>query len=339
MKKLFIHKPFFRLLSPLFSGTLVYLLILLINNSVADLNENFFGQELYVCIGLAYLIQEYVRFSIVIFKRITRPSSFVYRIALQIVSTLMINIVLVSLAMHVYFTNVLFYSLNSRELLIFNSIFSVIALIYILLYVSHQFLFKINTEKMEKEEWARQEIEEDFVEFKRDINPMLLFESLEAILAIMKEDPDKAELVTDRFALVYRYFLSRKKDELVPVKEEVEVLEELTQLLSELPYRKVSLGKVELGNTVTVPGSMLQLLELIMRSTIPSKNKSLVVDIKESENEIIFKYIHEEKISKELNIKNLKFLSKEFSYYASQPIQILHEEDFKTIHLPKLTLA
>lgn len=339
MKKLFIHKPFFRLLSPLFSGTLVYLLILLINNSIDELSANFFGQELYVCIGLAYLIQEYARFSIVIFKRLKKPSSFVYRIILQIISTIIINIVLVSLAMHLYFTKVLFYTLNNQELLIFNSIFSVIALIYVLLYVSHQFLHKVNTEKLEKEEWARQEIEEDFIEFKRDVNPTLLFESLEAILIIMKEDPDKAELITDRFALVYRYLLSKKKDELVPMAEEVKTLEELVLLLSELPYRKIRLGKLNLNNSLTVPGALLQLTELIMRTTIPSKNNELIVDILESENEIILKYKHEERISKELKINDLKYLEKEYDYYASQPIKVVHEESYKTIYLPKLNIA
>jgi len=41
MRKLFIHHPLFRLLSPLFSGILVYLLLLLINNNIGQLQEAF----------------------------------------------------------------------------------------------------------------------------------------------------------------------------------------------------------------------------------------------------------------------------------------------------------
>lgn len=339
MKQLFVHKPLFRLLSPLFSGTLVYLLILLINNTIEELGVNFFSQELYVCIGLAYLIQEYARFSIVIFKRLKSPTSFLAKTLVQVVSTILINIVLVSLAMYLYFTNVLYYTPNSTELLIFNGIFSVISLIYVLLYVSHQFLHKVNTEKLEKEEWARQEIEEEFSDFKRDINPELFFESLEAILVIMKEDVDKAEEITDRFAMVYRYLLSKSKTELVPISEELKVLEELLQLFTELPYRELKLGTITNGDTMIVPGSLLQIMEMIMRTTIAAKKKDLYVDIEESEDTIIIKYLHEEKIRNYLNINDLNLIKKSYSYYTNQPIEVVHATDFKSIYLPKLSLA
>ncbi|UII79484.1 histidine kinase [Flagellimonas sp. CMM7] len=338
MKKLFIHKPLFRLLSPLFSGTLVYLLILLINNTIDELGANFFGQELYVCIGLAYLIQEYARISIIIFKRLKRPSSFLVKTILQIISTIIINIVLVSLAMYLYFIKVLYYTPNSNELMIFNSIFSVIALIYVLLYVSHQFLYMVNTEKLEKEEWARQEVEEDFTDFKRGINPELLFESLEAILVVMKEDPDRAEQITDRFAMVYRYLLSKKKDELVPISEELKTLEELLQLFSELPYRKMQLGKVTTSETLVVPGSLLRIAERVMRTTIPSETKKISIDILEFGSELNIQYKHEERIDKLLTINSLKYIQRDYGYYASESVKVIHDDVFKTVYLPKLNL-
>ncbi|SNY99987.1 histidine kinase [Flagellimonas pacifica] len=339
MKKLFVHKPLFRLLSPLFSGTLVYLFILLINNNIDELGINFFGQELYVCIGLAYLIQEYSRISIIVFSRLKKPSSFLVKTVLQIVSTIAVNIALVSFAMYVYFSKVLFYTPNSRELLVFNSIFSVIALIYVMLYVSHQFLYMVNTDKLEKEEWARKEVEDDFSDFKRGVNPELFFESLETILVTMKSNPDKAEEVTDRFAMVYRYLLSQKKNELVPIETELKILEELLPLFSELPYRNIQMGKVMVKETLIVPGSVLRIIENIMRTTIPSETKELVIDILEMDNNINIQYIHEEKIHKSLNINELKSICKDYRFYTSQMIQVIHEEVYKNIYLPKLKIA
>ncbi|TXN35675.1 histidine kinase [Flagellimonas hymeniacidonis] len=339
MRKLFIHKPLFRLLSPLFSGTLVYLLILLINNTIDELGANFFGQELYVCIGLAYLIQEYSRISIIIFKRLKWPSSFFLKTILQIISTILINIALVSLAMYLYFTMVLYYAPNSRELLIFNSIFSVIALIYVLLYVSHQFLYMVNTEKLKKEEWARQEIEDDFTDFKRGINPELLFESLEAILVVMKKDSDKAEQITDRFAMVYRYLLSKKKDELVPLADELRTLEEFLQLFSELPYRKMQLGEIASSKMLVVPGSLLRIAEKVMRTTIPSEVEKVTLNILESEDKLTIQYKHEEKIGKSLNINDLQCIKRDYKYYATEPVQVVHDDLYKTVYLPKLSLV
>ena len=59
MTKLFIHTPLFRFLSPIFSGVVSYLLILLINNNIEQLQEQFLGQELYVCITLSYIVHEF----------------------------------------------------------------------------------------------------------------------------------------------------------------------------------------------------------------------------------------------------------------------------------------
>ncbi|MEO0902453.1 MAG: histidine kinase, partial [Bacteroidota bacterium] len=103
MNKLFVHHPLFRLLGPLFSGTLVYLLILLINNTIEDLGANFFTQELYVCIGLAYIIQEASRLVIVLFNRLKRSKSFLVKSILHLVVTLLLSIVLVTSAMYLYF--------------------------------------------------------------------------------------------------------------------------------------------------------------------------------------------------------------------------------------------
>ena len=261
------------------------------------------------------------------------------KLVLQIVSTLVVNIGVVSLAMYVYFTQVLFYTPNSRELLIFNSIFSVIALIYILLYVSHQFLYMVNIEKLEKEEWARKEVEEDFSNFKRGLNPELLFESLETILVTMKSDPDKAEEVTDRFAMVYRYLLSQKKNELVPIEAELRVLEDLLPLFSELPYRRIRLGEMAVAETFIVPGSLLRIIEQIMRTTIPSETKELVIDIVASNDRIKLKYIHEEKIHKSLHLNELKSICEDYRFYTEQTIHVEHEETYKNIYLPKLQIA
>jgi len=139
MNKLFIHNPIFRLISPLFSGILVYLLILLINNNVEQLQEAFLSQELYVCIGLAYIIQEYARISLFLFEWLSWPKFFIGKIIFQLAVSVIISILLVTVSMYSYFYWILGFTPNLSELTIFNSIFSVFTLIYLSLYLSHQF--------------------------------------------------------------------------------------------------------------------------------------------------------------------------------------------------------
>jgi len=55
MKHYFFHNAIFRLVAPAIYGLLLYLLILLINNNVTQVNDLFITQELYVVIFLTYL--------------------------------------------------------------------------------------------------------------------------------------------------------------------------------------------------------------------------------------------------------------------------------------------
>ena len=107
MKKLFIHKPLFRLLSPVFSGAVIYLLILLVNNNVSQLQEQFLGEELYVCIGLSYIVQEFSRILLILFKKAPKLESILLNIGLQIIVSLFLCIIIVSVSITVYYKQVL----------------------------------------------------------------------------------------------------------------------------------------------------------------------------------------------------------------------------------------
>lgn len=337
MNRLFVHHPWFRLLSPLFSGTLVYLLMLLINNAVLYIQEDFLSQELYVCIGLAYLTQEFSRLSLLVFERLQRPKSFLFKVLLQIGVSILLTIGLVYLSMYLYFKYILQYTPNFRELFVFNSIFSFITLLYVVLYLGHYFLFRKNTQKIEKELRAKQAIEYDFASYRNGINPKLLFESLEAMLVVMKENPAKAEELTDHFSTVYRYILSKRKREMVPLREELTIVKALSQLFDHLPYRKVQLGKVSDTDFTVLPTSLLKVMESIIRTTIVSARKALVIDILENKESLEVRYEHEEKLEESLSMDTLMDISHSYRFYTDMPIQIREEGPFKIIKLPKLT--
>ena len=338
MKKLFVHHPLFRLLSPLFSGTLVYLLILLINNNIGQLEEAFLGQELYVCIALAYLIQEYARFSLLWFARSSWPKAFWLKLMVQLLISILIAIVLVTSAMYLYFNNILGYTPNYRELFIFNSIFSLITLIYLILYLSHQFLYKVNTDRLDKEITAKEEIEADFLRFKKGINPELLFESLEALLVLMKKDSAQAERLCDHFSSVYRYVLAKKNRELVPLREELEMLDEMILLFSHLPYKRIAIRREGVADTLVVPGSILTLVERIIRSTIPSEHSKLKLEIVDSDDGIVFRYRPEEVLRGTFNSEQLSDIARHYRFYTKKAVTIDLKNGFKEIELPKLSL-
>src|SRR5882672_1223805 len=101
MNRLFIHNPFFRIVSGLLYGVLAYMLILLINNTVSDINKIFSNKELYACIGLSYITFESMRVIISVFER--RFQTVRQKLLAQIMSSLILSVGLVSLAISAYF--------------------------------------------------------------------------------------------------------------------------------------------------------------------------------------------------------------------------------------------
>jgi len=338
MNRLFIHHPLFRIISPLCSGVLIYLLILLINNNVNQLKESFLGQELYVCIGLAYLIQEYSRLSLLFFKNIKKSITFLVRILFQAFVSVIICIGIVSTAMYFYYKLALGFTPNFSDLIVFNTIFSVFTIIYLVLYLSHHFLHTVNTEKIEQEFIAKEAIANDFFQFKKGINPDLLFESLESLLVLMKKDVEKAELLIDHFSSVYRYILSKKTKELVAFNEEIKMLHEFLLLFEQLPYRTIKLKGFTSINSLIVPGTIISVIEEIIRSTIVSSEVSLIITLEEEEGSFLIKYQPEEKLIDTLNLLKINDIKKAYSIYTTQKITIQQDAIYKTIRIPKLSL-
>ena len=337
MKKLFIHNLLFRFLSPVFSGTVGYLLILLINNNVVQLQEEFLGKELYVCIGLSYLIQEFSRLLLFAFKLLPSFASTIIMLLIQIVTSMLLSIGIITLSIITYYKNVENFTPSNEDLVLFNSIFCSITLIYILLYISHQYLYKVNTQKLNHELLIKQNIEEDFKQFKREINPNLLFESLEILLVLIKEDKNKVDEFIDHLSTIYRYILASKKDQLVSIHQEVNVLNEFIQLYNHLPYRKVLVNNNS-QNFLIVPGTLLFIIEQVIRRTIVSKKMNLVIDIEECEHFFEIKYNPEDKIVDEFSERDISEIERVYSIYSMESCTVIEENNHRIISIPKLQI-
>jgi hypothetical protein len=114
MKKYFIHNAFFRLLAPPVYGVLIYLIILLINNSLLQVNELFSSEEVYMCIGLTFLCFESARIVIFLLNRFLKGKYAKTRLLIQLIAGTIVPTVLVMLAISLYFTYVIGFSIALR---------------------------------------------------------------------------------------------------------------------------------------------------------------------------------------------------------------------------------
>ena len=336
MNRLFIHHPLFRLFSPIFSGIVVYLLILLLNNDVEQLQEQFLGNELYFCIGLSFVIQEFSRLLLWVFGKLPDSLSSFIKLIIQIIGSMSLCIILVTVSIHLYYKNILGFTPSSGELWMFNSIFCAITIIYVLLHISHHYLYKVNTKRLENEYLMKQMVEDDFLQFKNGINPTLLFECFEAMIVLMRQGSDKVDNLIDHMALVYRYILSKKSKQLVLINEELHVVDELAQLFNYLPFRNVMLNNQVKSSFLVVPGSLLSLVESIIRSTINNSEKPLSIHLDEDENYLIFNYLINDKIVSGFRKEALSDIDYRYSIYSKDNVLIEESQSNRSIKIPKL---
>ncbi len=337
MKKLFIHQPFFRLLSPIFTGTIVYMLVLLINNNVGQLQEQFLGEELYVFIGLSVLILEAVRLILIFLNKKKFKSFTLLQIVFQLLITLAITVLIVSISMYLFYEFVEGYSINFQELMVFNSIFVVMSFIYVSLFISNQYLYQVNSEKLNYENLIKKNIEDEFLKFKREINPDLFFDSLEKVLVLINKDKEKIEELIDHLSLLYRYILNKKEKQLVDIHEELKVSEELVTLLAKLPLRPLKINSNVTSSFLMVPGVVLTIIELISRTSIPVQNP-LEITISERDADFRIFYSANDKLTNPFNETDLGSRKQVYDIYSDHNISIVEEQNIRTITIPKLIL-
>src|SRR5687768_11454478 len=159
MKQYFFNNPIFRLVAPAVYGVMLYMLILLLNNNIAQVNDIFITQELYVVVVLTYLCFEALRGSILLANKLFKDEHTTVRILAQVSLTVIASVILVILALHGYFRYVIGFSISGTQVSMFAIVFGVTGLLYNLMYYSHYFLHKQNTIKINAEKQQRTVLE------------------------------------------------------------------------------------------------------------------------------------------------------------------------------------
>ena len=338
MKPIFIHHPLFRLLGPIFSGIVVYLLILLINNNVEQLQEEFLGEELYICIGLSFIILELSRLLLVLYNKLPKNFSFNTGLLIQVVASLFLCILVVTLVISFYYRNILGFSPNTEELWMFNILFSLVTLTYILLHLSYEYLYKINTKKLKAELILKQIDEDDFIQFREGINSELLFDSFEALIVLIRKQENKFDDLIEHLATTYRYILTRKQQQLVVIEDEIVALDHLIGLFNYLPFRNICVQNSIKSNFLFVPGCLLKIIESIVRSTIISNDIPLIIKLSETDECLNIIYHHNDTIDRPFSMKDLETTKHVYRIYTLNNISLEENEQTRIISIPKLQI-
>lgn len=339
MNRSFIHNPFFRIGSGFFFGVLVYLLILLINNRIEDINKIFSNEELYACIGLSYIAFESMRLVIRFVEHQLTRLDFQQKVLAQVLGSLGVALGLVAASISAYFVWVIGFSIGSGELNLFLIIFGVAGLLYQILYFSHYYLLKENTSRLNQEARLREKVEADFASFKSEINPDLLYESLENLILTIHHNADSAEEQIDNLAGIYRYSLLHRHQELVTLEEELAASQSLVHLLN-FRYQGTISIQCDIQNTRDIhliPGSMPVTLDSIVRNTLVSHKVPLILKLylEEGDDYLVLEHaINDRLIVHSESLLAFSRLQRSYSFFADKPFMQIKAGGVNYIKFP-----
>lgn len=326
MKKNLIHQPIFRLVVPPIYGVMMYMLILLLNNELGQLGYSVFTVEMVLCMVLAYLISEPLGLVARIFQKragddLRKTSS----ISALLVINLILGSAIIFLAVYNYF---LYYEgfIYKATVIKMVVVYGVSGLLFTMFFLSTHFLSVKNESELKKEDLKRQNLEHQLEIFNNEINPDLLFQSLETLITLVHFNQDKAEDFVDRLAVVYRYILENRRKELVTVKDEIGAAKNMMYLFQQRYPDQVRFElKNELKNAekLMVPNALPTMLDCIVNNSIISTHQPLTITIDGDGDEsyLVIQYTDSQKLSQNKYIKKrCKNVHNAFAFFSDRPV-------------------
>lgn len=343
MRTFFFNNATFRIVAPAVYGLLLYLLILLVNNNVGQINDLFITEELYVVVGLTYLSFEILRGGILAVNKFTKIQSPAVLITVQVVATTAVTVALVLAALMTYFSYVIGFAISNTQMTLFAIIFGVTSLLYNVMYFSHYFLHKENSIRLNAEKQQRTVLEMEMMEYRNEINPDLLYESLENLISLMYKDVQKAEDYIDRLGTAYRYVLSNRENEMVSLHEEFQAGNNIVRLLNE----RYS-GQLKFDSTLVedetdgmlIPGSLPIVIEYLVRNSIIGSRDPFVIRAYMEEGYLTIEtQLNDRLIVHEPTERAFARLQRSYSLYTELPLIKVKAYQQNYIKLPVLRIG
>jgi LytS/YehU family sensor histidine kinase len=178
---------------------------------------------------------------------------------------------------------------------------------------------------------------------KSQINPHVLFNSLNSLSGLIQEDTDQAEKFLDEMSKVYRYMLRNEEEPLVPLQTELQFIQSYFSLLkaryNEAIAYEIDLWQEDLEKQVP-PLSLQVIVENAIFQNRISRDSPLIIRIESvrggalvvSNN--IQRKLMTEPFDYEAGVDNLV---KKYQLMNQPPIEIKEEEGLRKIRLPFIT--
>lgn len=193
----------------------------------------------------------------------------------------------------------------------------------------------------EKEHFKRENLQSVLQSLKQQVNPHFLFNSLNALSALINEDPKCAQKYLSELSKVYRYLLRTNEHELTTLANELQFIDSYFHLLQTRFGKGVVLLKNihEQSPHLFLPSLTLQLLvENAVKHNTVGKNKPLVIEIISSPDSVLVRNNLQKKILKVESGKiGLSNIAEKFKLLNKSSIEVAESDGFFSVKVPLIT--
>lgn len=201
------------------------------------------------------------------------------------------------------------------------------------------FLFEWRQASIDIERLKTEQVFTQFQSLKNQVNPHFLFNSLNALSALVYEDQDKAVEFIRKFSQVYRYVLDKKEEEVVPVKDEVDFLKNFIFLQKIRFGDNLKFELVENTEVRNIPPLALQLLvENAIKHNVISDEHTLIVRVELQKEYCIVTNNIKEKLTKDSTGIGLTNLKERYKYLSNKEVIFSNDGKFFEVKIPILEL-
>jgi two-component system, LytTR family, sensor histidine kinase AlgZ len=147
----------------------------------------------------------------------------------------------------------------------------IVTLVEFLAYRLRTARLELQARQLEEERARQREVQARLSSLESRIHPHFLFNTLNSISALIREDPAGAERTVERLAALLRYSLDTSAKPVVPLRQEVRVVEDYLQI------EKTRFGE-RLRYTVTIPSGLeeLEVPPLTLQTVVENSIKHVI---------------------------------------------------------------
>lgn len=179
-------------------------------------------------------------------------------------------------------------------------------------------------------------IESKYELLKSQINPHFLFNSFNTLIGMIEENPTRALIFVEKLSDFYRSILHYKDEQLIPLKEELDLVKNYAYLLHERFGNNVRFEiKVDDPKGLIVPLSLQILVENAVKHNVISKDRPLSINVERRRDYIhIFNTLQRKLNQEESTGFGLKNISDRYALITHKPVSIQDGPDHFSVSLP-----